>query len=183
MSRKIISVRTVVAIGIGAAIAFVLMKFAAIPTWVPATYLYPAPAITAAFAAIFGPVAGFLIAFIAHTISDLSGGGGWWSWIIADGVFGLLVGIFWKLYNIEEGEFTLKKCIIFNVVQILANAIAWVGVAATLDVLIYSEPADKVYLQGVTAGGLNALVILILGSLLLFGYSKTRTKTGSLKAE
>ena len=183
MSQKVISVRTVVAIGIGAALMFVLMRFVAIPSMVPNTNLNLAPAIVAVFAGIFGPVAGMLIAFIGHTINDLTWGGVWWSWVIANGIFGLLVGLFWKLYKIDEGGFTIKTCLIFNGVQILANAIAWGLVAPGLDILIYQEPANKVFLQGLVAGSLNALVILILGSILAFGYSKTRTRTGSLRAE
>jgi energy-coupling factor transport system substrate-specific component len=183
MSQKIISVRTVVAVGIGAALVFVLMRFVAVPSGIPNTNLNLAAAIVAFFAAIFGPVAGLLIAFIGHTITDLTWGGIWWSWVIADAVFGLLAGLFWKLYRIEEGGFGIKNCVIFNVVQILANAAAWILVAPVLDILIYKEPADKVFTQGVTAAGLNAVVILILGSLLAFGYSKTRTKAGSLRAE
>jgi energy-coupling factor transport system substrate-specific component len=181
--KKIISVRTVVAIGIGAALTFVFMKFVRLPSPVPATYLILSPAIIAIFAGIFGPIAGFLIALIGHVISDLTGGGVWWSWAIANGIFGLLVGTFWKFYRLDEGDFTFKNCLIFNAVQILANAIAWIGIAPTLDILIYAEPADKVYLQGLAAGAMNAGVVLILGSILAFGYSKTRTKAGSLKAE
>jgi len=183
MSKKILSVRTVVAIGIGAALMFVLMRFVAIPSGVPNTTLNLASAIVAVFAGIFGPVAGALIAFIGHTVTDLTWGGVWWSWVIANAVFGLLVGLFWKLYKIDEGGFTIKNCIIFNAVQICANAVAWVLVAPVLDILIYQEPANKVFLQGLVAGSLNAGVILILGSILAFGYSRTRVKTGSLKAE
>jgi energy-coupling factor transport system substrate-specific component len=184
MGKKIISVRTVVAIGIGAALMFVLMRFVAIPTGVPNTTLNLAAAIVAVFAAIFGPLAGMLIAFIGHFLTDLTWGYGvWWSWVIANAVFGLLVGLFWKLYKIEEGGFGLKNCIIFNAVQIVANHIAWVLIASILDILIYAEPADKVFIQGLVAGSLNAGVVLILGSLLAFSYSKTRTKAGSLRAE
>jgi energy-coupling factor transport system substrate-specific component len=183
MPQKIISVRTVVAVGIGAALTFVLMRFVAVPSGVPHPTLNLSAAIIAVFAAIFGPLAGFLIAFIGHTITDLTWGGIWWSWVIADAVFGLLAGVFWKFYKIEEGGFGIKNCLAFNVVQILANAAAWVVIAPVLDILIYQEPADKVFLQGLTAGGLNAVVILVLGSLLAFGYSKTRTKAGSLRAE
>ncbi|AEF84324.1 conserved hypothetical protein [Treponema primitia ZAS-2] len=183
MAKKVISVRTVVAVGIGAALVFVLMRFVAIPSGVPNTNLNLASGILAIFAAIFGPIAGFLIAFIGHTLTDLTWGGVWWSWVIADAVFGLLIGLFWKLYKIEEGEFGIKNAVIFNVVQILANAIAWVALAPTLDILIYQEPADKVYLQGLVAGGLNSAVILILGTLLAFGYSRTKVKAGSLKEE
>ena len=183
MSKKILSVRTVVAIGIGAALMFVLMRFVAIPSGIPNTNLNLSPAITAVFAALFGPVAGLLIAFIGHTITDLTWGGVWWSWVIADAVYGLLAGLFWKLYKIEEGGFGIKNCLLFNGVQILANLIAWALVAPVLDILIYQEPADKVFLQGLVAGSMNAAVVLVLGSLLAFGYSKTKTRAGSLKTE
>ncbi|MDR0644858.1 MAG: ECF-type riboflavin transporter substrate-binding protein [Treponema sp.] len=182
-NKKLVSVKTVVAIGIGAAIMFVLMRFVAIPSGIPNTNLNLAPAIVAVFAAIFGPIAGLFIAFIGHTLTDLTWGGVWWSWVIADALFGLLAGLLWKLYRIERGEFDVKACVIFNIVQIVANAIAWIGVAPVLDILIYQEPADKVFLQGLVAGSLNATVVLVLGSLLAFGYSKTRVKAGSLKEE
>jgi energy-coupling factor transport system substrate-specific component len=163
---------------------FVLMRFVAIPSGVPNTNLNLAAAIVAVFAAIFGPLAGMLIAFIGHFLTDLTWGYGiWWSWVIANAVFGLLVGLFWKLYKIEQGGFGLKNCIIFNAIQIVANLIAWVLVAPVLDILIYAEPVDKVFLQGLVAGSLNAGVVLILGSILAFSYSKTRTKAGSLKTE
>jgi energy-coupling factor transport system substrate-specific component len=159
------------------------MRFAALPSGVPNTNLNLAAAIIAIFAAIFGPVAGLFIAFIGHTITDLTWGGVWWSWVIADGAFGLLVGLFRKFYGIETGGFGVKNCIVFNVIQIAANAVCLIGIAPALDILIYQEPADKVFVQGLVAAGLNAAVILILGSILAFGYSKTRTKAGSLKAE
>jgi energy-coupling factor transport system substrate-specific component len=182
MASKIISVKTVVATGIGAALFFVLMRFVAIPVgFAPNINLQLAPAVLVTFAAIFGPVAGLFIGFIGHTLVDLTWGGVWWSWVIADGIFGLLNGVFWRVHNIEEGEFGLKKVVVFNIIQILANAVAWIGVAATLDVLIFQEPVEKVYLQGVTAAVTNSVVVLILGTILVLGYSRTRTKTGSLK--
>jgi len=96
---------------------------------------------------------------------------------------GLGVGAFWKFYKVEECSFGMKQCLIFNGIQILANIIAFVAIAPTLDIFVYQEPADKVYLQGLAAGSVNAVVVLILGSLLLFGYTKTMTKSGSLKKE
>jgi energy-coupling factor transport system substrate-specific component len=184
MANKLVSVRTVVAIGIGSAIVFVLMRFVVIPSGIPNTNFILSPAIIALFAGIFGPVAGFFIGFIGHTLTDLTWGYGvWWSWVIADAVFGLLVGLFWKLYQIDEGKFGLKNCVIFNVVQIVSNVVVWIGIAPTLDILIYQEPVDKVYVQGIVAGGLNAAVILILGSILAIGYSRTRVKAGSLHVE
>lgn len=184
MRSKIFSVRMVVATGIGAALFFVLMRFVAVPSGIPNTTLNLAYAILALFAGIFGPLAGLLIGLIGHVLTDLTWGYGiWWSWVIASAVFGLIVGLFFKLYRIEDGEFGTKQLIIFNVVQIAANLIAWVGIAPTLDILMYKEPAEKVYLQGLVAGGLNTAVVLIVGSLLAIGYSKTRTKAGSLSVD
>jgi len=184
MGKKVISVKTVVAIGIGAALMFVLMRFVAIPSGVPNTNLNLGIAILSMFAAIFGPVAGLLIGFIGHTLVDLTWGWGvWWTWVIADALYGLAIGLFWKFFKIEEGEFGIKQALVFNGVQICANLLAWVAIAPTLDILIYQEPADKVYLQGLVAGGLNIGVVLILGTLLALGYSKTRTKAGTLKQE
>jgi len=183
MDKKFISVKTVVAIGIGAALMFVLMRFAAIPSGVPNTNLNLGIAILTVFAAIFGPIAGLLIGFIGHTLVDLTFGGVWWSWVIADALYGLAVGLFWKFYRIEEGGFGIKQAVIFNGVQILSNFLAWALIAPTLDIIIFQEPSDKVFLQGLVAASLNAAVVLILGTLLVIGYTKTRTKAGSLKAE
>jgi len=183
MNKKVVSVKTVVAIGIGAALMFVLMRFVAVPSGVPNTNLNLGIAILSIFAAIFGPVAGFLIGFIGHTLVDLTWGGVWWTWVIADALYGLVVGLFWKFFRVEEGEFGVKQAVFFNCAQIVANVLAWVAIAPTLDILIYQEPSDKVYLQGLVAASLNAAVVLILGTLLLIGYSKTRTRAGSLKAE
>ncbi|MDR2072574.1 MAG: ECF-type riboflavin transporter substrate-binding protein [Spirochaetaceae bacterium] len=183
MGKKGISVRTVVAIGIGAALVFVLMRFVAIPSGVPNTNLNLGIAILTIFAAIFGPLAGFLIGLIGHTLNDLTFGGVWWSWVIADAVYGLLIGLFWKIYKINDGKFAILQAVYFNLIQIVVNAVAWIGIAPVLDVLIHKEPVDKAFLQGVVAGGLNAGVVLILGTLLAFGYSATRVKAGSLKAE
>ena len=71
----------------------------------------------------------------------------------------------------------------FNLTQIIANAVAWFLVAPTLDIFIYAEPSNKVYIQGAVAGISNMITIGVLGSILLYLYSKTRVKKGSLMAE
>jgi len=181
---KIFSVRTIVAIGIGAALMFVLMRFAAVPSGVPNTNLNFGIVVLSVFAAIFGPIAGFFIGFIGHLLNDLTAGWGvWWTWVIGSALFGFLVGVIFKFYNINKGGFGEMQAVTFNIVQILANFVVWIGIAPTLDILVYSEPSDKVFLQGLVAGSLNAAVVLILGTLLLFAYTKTLGKSGSLKAE
>lgn len=70
-----------------------------------------------------------------------------------------------------------------NIVQILANAIAWIAVAPVGDILIYSEPANKVFVQGISATISNGITIMIVGTLLLKAYAGTKIKKGSLRKE
>ena len=77
----------------------------------------------------------------------------------------------------------MKDVIIYNVAQIVANVVAWVVVAPVLDIVIYSEPVELVFTQGVVAAISNAVSAGVIGSLLLFLYSKTRAKKGSLTKE
>ena len=177
-------IRQVVAIGIGAAI-FVALTTVQIPIgFIPNTALQVRAAVLTFFAAVFGPVAGFAIGLIGHALGDaLFYGSVWWSWVFPDAVFGLLVGLFAKKYAIEEGGFGVKQAIGFNIVQIAANLISWILIAPVLDIVIYKEPANKVFIQGVTAGVANLVIVAILGTLLAFGYSKIKTKSGSLKEE
>lgn len=60
---KKLSVKSVVAIGIGAALFFVLGKIS-IPTPVPNTYISLQYAVQAVFAMLFGPIAGLLIGLV-----------------------------------------------------------------------------------------------------------------------
>ena len=73
--------RTIVATGIGAALFTLLFMYVKVPTGIPETDVQTAYGIGAFFAAMFGPIAGFLIAFIGHAISDaVQYGSPWWSW-------------------------------------------------------------------------------------------------------
>jgi energy-coupling factor transport system substrate-specific component len=177
MENKLISVKILVVIVIGAALMFVLMRFAQIDTGVENTYINFGIAILAAFAAAFGPVVGFLIGLIGHALTDFSWGGIWWSWVISSAVFGCAIGFFWKSFKIEEGGFGFKQCLTFNVIQIVTNILVWVFLARTLDMIIYDESFEKVSLQSFAAAGFNSAVVLVFGSLLCFGYSKYKSRS------
>ena len=75
------------------------------------------------------------------------------------------------------------KALIFNIYQVIANVIAWGLVAPVFDILIYAEPTNKVFIQGLFAGLANIVTTAIIGTLLCFAYSKTRPQAGSLKKE
>lgn len=175
------SIKTVVAVGIGAALFFVLGRFVAIPSGIPNTNISLQYAVLGLLAVMYGPVAGGLIGFVGHTLIDLSWGGSpWWSWVIASAFVGVVVGLFAKKLNIHEGEFGKKKIGIFTLANVVAHALAWVGVAPILDMVMYAEPADKIFAQGAMAATANTLTAVIVGVLLIIAYTKTIAKKGSL---
>ena len=178
---KKLSVKSVVAIGIGAALFFVLGKIS-IPTPVANTYISLQYAIQAVFATMFGPVAGLLIGFIGHTLIDATSYGPWWSWIIASAFAGLVIGLITLKMDLSDG-LDAKKLIRFNVAQIVAHLLAWGLVAPVLDIVIYAEPIDKLFTQGLMAAIANIITTGVVGSLLLFAYAKTIVKKGSLNQE
>ena len=101
-----LSIKTIVAIGIGSAVFMILARFAAIPTPIPNTTFNTAYAFLALMAVIFGPIAGVSIGFIGHTLTDLTAyGSPWFSWIIASAIVGLVIGFAAKKLKINEGEF------------------------------------------------------------------------------
>jgi energy-coupling factor transport system substrate-specific component len=181
---KQISVKTIVAIGIGAALFFVLSTYIAIPTPIPNLKISLHYPVIGVMAMIFGPLAGCLMALIGHFLSDLAGGWGiWWSWIAGSAFFGLMMGYVGKKIRIEEGEFATKEMIFFNISQAIIHLISWGLIAPALDILIYSEPANKVFIQGAAGSIGNIVSTAIVGTILCATYASTRAKKGSLKLE
>ena len=177
-------IKEVVAIGIGTAL-FVVLTNVQVPFGiVPNTALQSRVAILTFFSAVFGPIVGGAIGLIGHALGDaVFYGGVWWSWVFPDAVYGIILGLFIKNYAIKEGGFGGKQILLFNVVQVVANAVAWILVAPVLDILIYSEPANKVFMQGVLAFIGNIVVAGVLGTLLAVAYSKVGAKSSSLTKE
>ena len=181
---KKFSVKSIVAIGIGAALFFVLGRFVAIPSPVPNVNICVQYGLLAFMSVVYGPVAGALIGFIGHALIDFSYGWGiWWSWVIASGVFGLLVGFAAKLLKMDEAEMGKKGLIKFNIAQVVSHLVCWMAVAPVLDVYMMGEPWDKLIAQGLMAGLGNAVTTAIVGSLLCIAFAGTKTKAGSLTKE
>ena len=183
-NQKGLSVKSVVAIGIGAAIYVILARFTSIPTGIPNTNIEIVYPFLALLATIYGPVFGFSVGCIGHAIGDfLMYGQTWWSWVLATAVLGLVIGLYGMRLDLENGVFTTKQMIGFNIVQIIANVVSWLIIAPVGDILIYSEPQNKVFLQGATATITNSISILILGTILLKAYAATKVKKGSLRRD
>ena len=165
MNKKF-SVKTIVAIGIGAALFFVCGRFIAIPSPVPNTSITIQYGVLGFLAAVFGPIAGLLIGLIGHALVDFSYGWGiWWSWVIASGVCGK------------------KEILRFNLTQVICHIVCWGGVAPVLDILIYQEPVEKLFAQGLVSGISNAVTTAIIGTLLCLAYAAAKPKKGSLEEE
>lgn len=178
------SIKTFVAVGIGSALFVILGRFGSIPSGIPDTNIETTYALLALIAILFGPIAGLLVGLIGHTLKDaIFYGAPWFSWVIASAIVGLIIGFAYRKLKVEEGEFGVRQIIHFNILQIIANAVAWFVVAPALDIAIYAEPANKAYTQGLVAGAANIVTVAIIGTLLLLAYSKRRTKKGSLTKE
>jgi energy-coupling factor transport system substrate-specific component len=181
---KKFGIKEVVATGIGTALFVVLTEVQIPLVIVPNTALQVRAALLAFLAAVFGPVVGGIVGLLGHALGDaLFYGSVWWSWVFPDAIFGILVGLFTRKYLIKDGGFGGKQILLFNVVQVVANAIAWILVAPVLDILIYAEPADKVFAQGALAFVANIIIVAILGTLLGVAYSKIGAKASSLSME
>lgn len=176
--------KTIVATGLGAALFTLLFMYVKIPTGIPETDIQTAYGVGAFFAALFGPIAGGLIAFIGHALSDsIQYGSAWWSWVIASGMTCFIVGFVYPKLHVEDGEFGGKDIVLYNVYQVIANVISWVVIAPILDIVVYAEPVNLVFTQGVVAAVSNSVSAGVIGTVLLVLYSKTRSKKGSLTKE
>ena len=178
---KKLSVKSVVAIGIGAALFFVLGKVS-IPTPVPNTYISLQYAIQAVFATLFGPIAGLLIGFIGHTLIDMTSYGPWWSWIIASGLSALFTGFCYKKVApaVEDGRFGAAEIKSFLLWTVIGHAVAWLVVAPVLDIVIYGEAANLVFTQGAVAFVFDVITAAVVGLLLLKAYASTKVGKGTL---
>ena len=182
--KKELSVKTIVAIGIGSAVFVILGRFAVIPTFVPNTNLETSYPFLALMSVVYGPVDGALIGLIGHTLKDFTTyGSAWWSWIICSGLIGLIFGFAGRKINLKQGIFGKTEILTFNLYQIVGNAVVWGLVAPALDIIIYSEPAKKVFTQGIVSGVLNMIAVGIIGTLLMKAYAATQIKQGSLKKD
>lgn len=174
----------IVSAGIGTAL-FVVLTTVQIPIGIPNTYLQPRMAILAFVAAVFGPTVGAVTGLLGHVLGDaVFYGSVSWSWVVPEAVVGIGIGIFAFRFAVMEGRFvSVGKIVLFNLVQIVANAAAWILVAPILDIIIYEEPLSKVFVQGLFAFLGNIIIIGVLATILLAAYSKAVGSSQELQKE
>ncbi len=133
---------------------------------------------------LYGPPAGALIGLIGHFLIDLSWGYGiWWSWVLCSAVFGFLTGLSGRWIPLAEGDFNGRETVVFNLVQAVVHGICWVGIAPALDIFLYAEPANKVFLQGLAGSAANIVTTAIVGTLFCLAYTTAKPRKRSRKEE
>lgn len=78
--------------------------------------------------------------------------------------------------NPQFKEHCKAKAAVFAIANVVAHVIGWVVVAPVLDILIYAEPAKKVFAQGAFAAVSNTITGVVVGGLLILAYTKTIAK-------
>ena len=177
-----LTTKTIVLIGIGAALYGVGgLPIFGIPVFANTT-LKPAMGILAFFSVLYGPIAGFLIGIIGHLVTDLFAGWGvWLTWVLGSGIVGIIIGLFGKVTKnrIEEGIFPIKDFFIFVGLTAVGNIIGY-GISAFLDTVLYAEPFLKAFTQLCIVASGNTFLIAVIGYFVLSELAKRKKQSKNL---
>ena len=176
--------KTVVGVAIGAALFGVLMNFGSIKVFTN-TNLTTAMLVSVIVGGMFGPLPAFVAAGIGNVIADLIGGWGlWFDWSVGNAVLGLFVGAL-PLYGakIEDGIFTVKQMIIYTILCILGNAIAFGVVTPIFSTVFYGSELAITLMQSLVGGVSNCAVLIIIGIPLLKIMAARNARNSNLTKE
>ena len=160
--------KTVVGVAIGAALFGVLMNFGSIKVFTN-TNLTTAMLVSVIVGGMFGPLPAFVAAGVGNVIADLIGGWGlWFDWSVGNAFLGLFVGAL-PLYGakIEDGIFTVKQMIIYTILCILGNGIAFGLVTPIFSTIFYGSELTITLMQSLFGGISNVAVLVVAGIPLL----------------
>jgi len=176
--------KTVVVIAIGAALFGVLMNFGGITIFTN-TKITTAMIIPVIVGAMFGPVPAFVTCLVGNSIADLIGGWGYWfDWSIGNGVLGFIVGLL-PIYGarINDGIFKLNHAIIYVITCFIGNAFAFGIVTPILTTVFYGGELKVTFVQSLTGGIANVLVLTVIGIPILIALAKRNARATNLKVE
>lgn len=176
--------KTIIAMAIGAALFGVLMNFGGITIFTN-TKLTTAMIIPVIVGGMFGPVPAFVTCTVGNTIADLIGGWGFWfDWSLGNGVLGFLIGLL-PLYGarINDGVFKLKHVIIYIITCIIGNSFAFGIVTPILTTLFYGGELKVTFVQSLTGGIANTLILTIIGIPILFALAKRNARNTNLSLD
>ena len=160
--------KTVVGVAIGAALFGVLMVFGSIKVFTN-TNLTTAMLVSVIVGAMFGPLPAMVAAGVGNVLADLIGGWGmWFDWSIGNAFLGLFVGAL-PLYGakIEEGIFNVKHMVIYIIMCIVGNALAFGVITPIFSTIIYGSELTITLMQSLAGSISNCAVLIIIGIPLL----------------
>ena len=176
--------KTIVAIAIGAALFGVLMNFGGITIFTN-TKLTTAMIVPVIVGSMFGPVPAFISCLVGNTIADLIGGWGFWfDWSIGNAVLGFIIGLL-PFYGakITEGIFKLQHAIIYAVMCAVGNILAFGIITPLLTVAFYGGELSITFIQALTAGISNLLILTVIGIPILLALAARYARSKNLKIE
>lgn len=152
--------KTIVGVAIGAALFGVLMVFGGIKV-ATNTSLSSAMVVVVVVGALFGPLPAALAAGL-----------------------GFFVGLL-PLYGarIEDGVFQVKHAIIYTILCIIGNALAFGVVTPIFTVLFFSSELTITWIQAFSAIISNASILVIVGIPVLFLLAKRNARATNLSKE
>ena len=155
---------TIVGIAIGAALFGVLMRYGGITVFTNTSFT-TAMLVTVVVGALFGPVPAMLTAGMGNVVADLIGGWGFWfDWSIGNAVLGLFIGLL-PVYGarIKDGIFEVKHMIIYIVLVVLGNAVAFGVVTPIMTWLLMSGELTITFMQSLSGGIANSVMLTVVG--------------------
>ncbi len=176
--------KTIVGVAIGAALFGVLMNYGSIPVF-GNTKLTTAMLVPVIVGGLFGPLPAFFASFFGNVVADTLGGWGYWfDWSVGNGILALLVGLL-PFYGakINEGVFTVKHAVIFAIIAVLGNGLAFGVVTPILTYFLYGGELTITFIQALVGSVSNIIVLIVLGIPLLFALAKRNASGQNLSKE
>ncbi len=176
--------KTIVTMAVGAALYGVLMVYGGIPIF-SQTNLSTAMIVPIVVGAMYGALPCSVTLLIGNIIADLIAGNGmWFDWSIGNAVLGFFVGLL-PAYGayITEGIFKVKHAIIYGVLCIVGNIVAFGLVTPVITYLFYGGELKVTFIMAGFACAGNIAILLIVGIPVLFLLAKRYASRTNLTAE
>ncbi len=176
--------KTVVGVGIGVALFGVMMNYASITVFTN-TKLTLAMIVPVIVGGLFGPLPAALAAGLGNVLADLIGGWGFWfDWSLGNALLALIVGSL-KLYgaDINNGVFTPKQMVIYAVLCVVGNALAFGVVTPILTALLYQGELNITFIQSLSGGISNTAVLVLAGIPILKALAARNARGTNLSKE
>ncbi len=171
--------KTIVAVGVGAALFGVLMVYGGIQVFTN-TNLTTAMIIPVIVGGMFGAIPAALTCFVGNVIADLIGGWGlWFDWSVGNAVLGFFVGLL-PVYGarITDGIFNTKHAVIFIIMCLLGCVVGFGIVTPIFTTLFYGAELTITLVQSLT-GSIANMVVFIVAGVPLLTLLANRNKRGS----